>query len=75
MAMLEKDTYRNLIHQRYNEEVVEKVTGFKNKEKIKELMDYCNFSDQFILHSLDYDLYVAIIKCSRSYEKKKKSKD
>lgn len=67
-AVMEQDREKQLIYARYNPIVVETVTGIRNEEEAQKLMDYCDFSDEFVKYSIDYDLYVAIIQCYRSYQ-------
>ena len=74
-AMLEKDEKQQAIYARYNPGVVEKVTGISNEKEVEVLMEYCDFSDEFIKNAIDYDLYVAIIQCYDTYQEDPKVPD
>ncbi len=55
-------------YQKFNEEVVYKITGYKG-EKLLEFMDYCNFSESQIFRYSDYELTVAILNKQKTYER------
>ncbi len=54
-------------YQKFNEDVVHRITGFENEELL-EFMDYCNFSESQIYRYSDYELTVAILNKQRTFE-------
>jgi hypothetical protein len=48
---------------RYNDALITKLTGIKDKDEIQKFMDFCAIQIQFILKSSDYELYAAIMDC------------
>lgn len=52
---------------RYNKEIVSRITGLENEEKIAEFMRFCPLDARFILRSSDYELYLAIRNCYLEY--------
>lgn len=62
-------------YKKFNEDVVHRVTQYEN-ERLREFMDYCNFSENQIFRYTDYELTVAILNKQRSFERiSAKSKD
>ena len=51
-AMLAQDQKKQVIYARYNPMVVEVVTGINDAKKAQDLMDYCNFSDEFVKNAI-----------------------
>jgi hypothetical protein len=68
--LLDEDESKKMVYARYNPQVVELVTGLRDEKRIHDLMQYCDFSDQFIREAIDYDLYVAIVGCYQTYQEK-----
>ena len=52
---------------RYNKEVVSKITGLKSEDQVRKFMEYCALQIKFILESSDYELYAAILGCYKEY--------
>lgn len=63
----EKERHR-YNYQKFNEDVVYRVTGYENVRLI-EFMDYCNFSEKQIFRYSDYELTAAILHKQRSFER------
>jgi hypothetical protein len=53
--------------QRYNHEVVARVTGLKDSGEIKKFIDFCKLELSFILQASDYELFAAITGCYREF--------
>lgn len=53
---------------KYNEKVVARITGYEG-ERVREFMDFCNFSDSHIHQMNDYQLTVTILNKQREFEK------
>ena len=67
--LIERDNFERFLASKYNENIVSKITGIKNTEKLYVFMDYCNLSEAFIIHSKEYDIYLAILQCYDRYTK------
>ncbi len=63
----ENDRRTKTIGQRYNYDLIKRLTGITQQETIEKFMEFCHLSDEFILHSSDYDLYLAILECYREF--------
>jgi len=64
---LERDNYEKFLATKYNDTMVKRVTGIKTIEEVREFMKYCNFTDDFIARSSEYDIYAAILNCYNRY--------
>ena len=53
---------------KYNEHVIEELTGLKDEE-INKFMKFCNFQDKYILSIDDYNLYSEILLKFEAYKK------
>ncbi|MCF8258623.1 MAG: hypothetical protein K9J06_13795 [Flavobacteriales bacterium] len=53
---------------KYNEKVVARITGYEG-EKIRDFMDFCNFSDSQVYQMNDYQITVSILSRQREFEK------
>lgn len=62
-ALVEYEYRRQEASKIYNSELVTKITGLETKEEIEKFMQYCEFEPDFVLHSISYDLYLAIENC------------
>lgn len=63
----EEDRKHGANRYRYNEQVVAKITGYEG-ERVREFMDFCNFSDSQIYQMNDYQLAVMILNRQREFE-------
>lgn len=64
---LERDNYEQFLASKYNAHIVQRITGIKNIKEVRIFMDYCNFADDFIARSSEYDIYAAILNCYDQY--------
>lgn len=55
------DKELSAMQQKYNKEIVMKLTGLKESERLDEFMEYCKPSIGFILRSSDYELALLIL--------------
>ena len=53
---------------RYNTEYVKEVTGIEDKLELEEFIEYCKFTDLFLVDVNDYDLVVAINQCYKNFK-------
>lgn len=73
-AYLKQEDRQAMIDQKYNLQVVERVTNL-NEADAKEFMQYCKLSDDFILKSTDYELAIAMLNCLESFKAQKAQQD
>ncbi len=52
---------------RYNEQLISRLTGISDKETIIRFMKYCKLDNTYILALSDYELYLAILDCYKSF--------
>lgn len=64
-AILASEDQKKQIYSKYNTDIIKKITGITGDDEILEFRAYCNFSDEFILNTSEYDLMVII---ARKYE-------
>ncbi|MCK4662377.1 MAG: hypothetical protein KAT68_05900 [Bacteroidales bacterium] len=65
--IIKRDNYQKHIIIKYNKEIISLITGLKDDEEIMEFIEFCDFSDEFIKQSIDYDIYLAIKNCYRDF--------
>ena len=66
---LEKDgETKDKIWEKLNEHIVRNITGLSLDES-KKFIEYCNFKDEFILKTTNYNLYSTILKRFEDYKK------
>jgi hypothetical protein len=58
--LIKADKTKLAVAKRVNFEVVSRLTGLKDEEKVNEFIAYCSFSDDYILAATDIDLYKQI---------------
>jgi hypothetical protein len=73
-GIIEKEKVRDQVYQKFNPEVVKKVTGLTDDGVIIEFMVFCDYPDQYLMEVNEYDLMVNI---GMKYDefKKKRLKD
>lgn len=60
---------RQLLKSKYNEKIVSRWTNLEG-EKLKDFMEFCKLSEDFILSATEYNLAFAVHKCPDEFEKK-----
>ncbi len=65
LEMLRKGKLRT---QRFNPQVIKKLTQINSENEIKSFMEYCDFTDQFIERSSHYNLVDGILYCFKEYK-------
>ena len=71
--IVEKEKVRNRIYQKFNPEVIKKVTGMTEDSEIVEFMVYCDFDDQYVLDINQYTLMEQIALRYELFKKKKRA--
>ncbi len=61
-SLTQSDNRANIMKQKYNRELVKRLTGLKEGEKLEDFLEYCEPSFEFILKSSDYEVAMLIIK-------------
>jgi hypothetical protein len=69
----ESENIRNRIYEKFNPEVVKKVTGITKDHEIIEFMVFCDFADQYILDVNEYTLMEQIAIRYELFRKKKRA--
>jgi hypothetical protein len=52
---------------RYNKLMISRITGLKDNDELGKFMAFCSLQIKFILESMDYELYAAIMNCYKEY--------
>lgn len=60
-SLTHSDNQKNIIKQKYNRELVRKLTGLKEGKKLDDFLVYCEPSFEFILKSSDYEVAMLIL--------------
>ena len=72
--MLASENHHNQVYKKYNPDIIKKVTGIKADDKVIEFMVFCNFSDNYILNTTEYDLMVMIARKYEEYRRLREGK-
>jgi hypothetical protein len=73
--ILEEEKVRELIYKKFNPEVVKKITGLKKDDEIIEFMQFCDFSDEYLLGISEYELMEHIALKYGAFKRKKQRPD
>ena len=65
--VLARERIAKLAEARLTDSLIMRATGLVEKEAVKAFREYCNLQPGFIVSSTDYELYVAIIDCYKSF--------
>jgi hypothetical protein len=71
LEIKEEEPRKLKIEAKYNREIVKNITGLDGQD-LKEFMDTCKFSDDYLLTTSDYLLYAEIIRKLGVFKKTKK---
>jgi hypothetical protein len=71
--IMETENVRNRIYQKFNPEVVRKVTGITEDSEIIEFMVFCDFADQYVLDVNQYTLMEQIALRYELFKRKKRA--
>jgi len=67
--LMKRKAIEKKVQKKYNINIVALLTGIQNEREVLDFMEFCNFSDEFILSSNDYEIYLAINNCYENYKK------
>ena len=65
--LLAKDRYETFLATKFNPNVIKRTTLLRDGTQINSFMEYCDFPDQFIEFSSQYNLFDQIINCFDEY--------
>jgi hypothetical protein len=71
--IMETEKVRNRIYQKFNPEVIKKVTGMTEDHEIIEFMVFCDFADQYVLDVNQYTLMEQIALRYELFKRKKRA--
>jgi len=74
LAKLEKERIRRLIERKYSADIVAAITGLRGNELFW-FIEYCAFTDDFIMKSSDYEIRMKIIDKFKIYNQDKTSNE
>jgi hypothetical protein len=70
-AVMATENRKNQVYKKFNPNLIKRITGIKEDEEVIAFMQFCNFSDEYILTAGAYDLVVII---ARKYEEFRRRK-
>jgi hypothetical protein len=70
--ILDYENQKKKVYEKYNTDIIKKITGMSTDEEILEFKAFCNFSDEFILNTSEYDLMVIIARKFEEFLRVKK---
>jgi len=65
--LLQQDKYQTFIASKFNPNIIKQTTLLRDDTYINSFMEYCDFNDQYIEFSSQYNLFNQIIKCFDEY--------
>lgn len=71
--MKEENALMDLLHSKFDREMISEITGIK-KEDIYEILNYCNYSEQFLKQANDIQILEALTQCYEEYNLTKNRK-
>ncbi len=69
--LLARDRYKSYLAEKFNNETIRKATYIEDDVTLNDLKEFCDFSDEFILNSNDYEIIKQIQDCYKEYQKVK----
>jgi hypothetical protein len=66
---IQAESKKSEAYQKFNPELIRKITGLTEEDEIIRFMVFCNFSDEFLIDVKEIDLYMEIEKKYREYKK------
>ena len=70
--VLKKEARQRVINEKYNRDVIRSITQLPDDEII-DFMGFCNFSEDFLYASTEYQIYLKIVEKFKEYQQKKQS--
>jgi hypothetical protein len=74
-AIIKNEKIRDRIYQKFNPEVIKKVTGLKEDNDIIEFMIFCEFSTEYLIEINEYDLMAQIALKFEAFKRKQQIKN
>lgn len=73
--LLARDRYKSYLAEKFNNETIRKATYIEDDVTLNDLKEFCDFSDEFITNSNDYEIIKQIQDCYKEYLKVNEKKD
>lgn len=73
--LLARDRYKSYLAEKFNNETIRKATYIEDDVTLNDLKEFCDFSDEFIANSNDYEIIKQIQDCYKEYLKVNEKKD
>jgi hypothetical protein len=73
--IVKKEKVRDQVYAKYNPAVVKKVTGLEADDEVIEFMQFCDFSDDYLMKVNEYDLMAVIQSKYRAFKARKQAGD
>lgn len=70
--VLRKEARQRVINEKYNRDVIRSITHLSDDE-ITDFIGFCNFSEEFLYASTEYQIYLRIVEKFKEYKLKKQS--
>ena len=65
--LLIRDRYEKFLATKFNVKVIEQATYVKDEETLKDIKEYCDFTNHFIANANDYQIIKQIQDCYKEY--------
>jgi hypothetical protein len=69
--IMEKELIREQVYQKFNPELIKKLTGLTDDRNIVDFMTFCDFSDDYVISTNEYDLDAQIALKFEAYKSKR----
>jgi len=73
--IMANESQKNRVYKKYNPDIIKKATGMVDDDEVIAFMTFCNFSDDYILKTSEYDLVVMIVKKYEEFRRMKEISD
>lgn len=70
LRLIKEDAYRAKLAEKYNSELVAKLTGLEDESQIEALMEYCDLPDPFVEFNDMYNILEAVQTCWNEFKSK-----
>lgn len=67
--MKTKDEQKAIIHTKYNRDIVQRITGLEDEDKLDTFMQYCVLTEDFLYKANDYEIHQAVLGCFQDFVK------
>lgn len=64
-----KDERKAIIQSKFNREIVQRITGLEDEDKLDTFLQYCVLTDDFLYNANEYEIHQAVIGCFGDFMK------